>query len=206
MDNNFLIELPVTTLEKGTFKKCPLIIGFNKDEGTSIIFGTVAAYLNTNGPQAPFITKETFDRELKNNLGYFSNFYINDVIEDSIKQEYVDWSNSDNPEADYFDTWNRAIGDHFYSCPAILETRYQAMAAEHDIYQYFFTHVPSISIYTSELFNPGWLGAGHAEDLHFVFGYPFDPSPYYDFHKYSNEKAELSHQLITYWTNFAKTG
>ena len=99
----------------------------------------------------------------------YDSFNTNDVIEDSIDQEYLDWSKSDDPEADYFDAWNYIAGDHFFSCPAMLETRYHAMAAEYDIYQYFFTHVPSISFGINEFYNPGWLGAGHAEELAFVF-------------------------------------
>ena len=183
-----------------------MINGFNKDEGTLYIAFSETGLKYNNSTDAPFISKEEFDKEVSVMLNYYS-FNSNDVIEDSINQEYVDWSKSDDPEADYFDAWNYIAGDHFFSCPAMLETRYHAMAAEYDIYQYFFTHVPSIPFGTNEVFNvPEWLGAGHAEELAFVFGYPFDPAPYLDFHEYREEEMALSHQLIQYWTNFAKTG
>ena len=196
----------MTSLEKNNFKKCPMINGFNKDEGTGYIAysETGLPYINSTDP--PFVSKEAFDKEVSFMLNYYG-FYLNGVIEDSINQEYVDWAKSDKPEADYFDVWNYIGGDHFFSCPAILETRYHAMAAENDIYQYFFTHVPSISFGTSEFIEiPEWLGAGHGEELTFVFGYPFDPSPYLEFYDYPEEEMALSHQIIKYWTNFAKTG
>ena len=182
-----------------------MINGFNKDEGTLFIAISETGFPYINSPDAPFVSKEVFDKEVSFMLNY-NSFNTNDVIEDSIKQEYVDWSKSDDPEANYFDSWKNIAGDHFFSCPATLETRYHVMAAEYDIYQYFFTHVPSIILEASEFYNPGWLGAGHGQELPFVFGYPFDPSPYLEFHEYREEEMALSHQLIQYWINFAKTG
>ena len=196
----------MTSLEKNNFKKCPMINGFNKDEGTLFIVFSETGSPYLNNTDAPFVPKEVFNKEISILLNDYARFNTNDVIEDSIEQEYVNWSKSDDPEADYFDAWNYIAGDHFFSCPATLETRYHAMAAEYDIYQYFFTHVPSISFGANEDYNPGWLGAGHGEELAFVFGYPFDPSPYLELHEYRGDEMALSHQLIQYWTNFAKTG
>ena len=199
----------MTSLEKNNFKKCPMINGFNKDEGTLFIAISETGLPYLNSLYSPFVSKDVFDREVSFMLNNYSpTFNTNDIIEYSIKQEYVDWSKSDDPETDYFDTWVNIARDHFYSCPATLETRYHAIAAEYDIYQYFFTHVPSIAFGTGTIafFNSTWLGATHGEELAFVFGYPFNPSPYLAFHEYSEEEMALSYQLIKYWTNFAKTG
>ncbi|CAB1433651.1 unnamed protein product [Pleuronectes platessa] len=46
-----------------------------------------------------------------------------------------------------------------------------------------------------------WTGTDHADDLQYVFGKPFTtPSAYGDRHR------DLSGYMISYWTNFAKTG
>ncbi|XP_072049224.1 cholinesterase-like isoform X2 [Amphiura filiformis] len=205
VDNNFLVESPLTSFEKDNYKKCPLINGFNKDEGTLYISISELGgqYLNSSIP--PFVSEETFEEQL-NQFLTFSGFYTNDLIEDSAKQQYVDWAIAENPEADYFDPWNYLTGDASFVCPASMETRSHAMAGEYDVYQYYFTHVPSISVFATEYFGPGWLGAGHAEELAFVFGYPIYPTDLLEFHEYSEEELSLSKHVMKYWTNFAKTG
>uniref|UniRef100_A0AAY5KN97 Carboxylic ester hydrolase n=1 Tax=Esox lucius TaxID=8010 RepID=A0AAY5KN97_ESOLU len=76
--------------------------------------------------------------------------------------------------------------------------------------------IPSLSIkyYTgartySYLFNmgnripgfPSWVEAEHEEDVQYVFGKPFDtPLGYFPRHR------TLSEYMISYWTNFARTG
>ncbi|XP_077418525.1 bile salt-activated lipase-like isoform X2 [Vanacampus margaritifer] len=48
---------------------------------------------------------------------------------------------------------------------------------------------------------PSWVEAEHSEELQYVFGKPFSmPLLYFPRHR------ELSQNMISYWTNFAKTG
>ncbi|XP_072048620.1 cholinesterase-like [Amphiura filiformis] len=205
VDNNFLIELPLNSIENNNFKRCPLINGFNKDEGTAYIASSGLGFQYLNSSTAPYVSKESFDKERNAFLTRF-DIYRNDLVEDSIRQEYFDWSFADDPEADYFDAWNYYAGDAAFACPATMETREHAMAGEHDIYQYYFTHVPSISFFTTQYFDPQWLGAGHTEELPYVFGYPFYPPVYFESVEYLKEEMSLSQQVMKYWTNFAKTG
>ena len=182
------------------------MIGFNKDEGS--LFTRYSFTDNYNTPDPPYISKERFQSELAYLLPYY-NRYSNQFIENAIQQEYVDWAKTDNPAADYLEEWNDIQTDFYFSCPAILEARYHVMADDHPVYMYVFTHTPTISIYTSytdPTVTPGWLGATHGEELHFMFGYPFDPAPWLASHEYSEEERQLAYQMIRYWTNFAKTG
>ncbi|KAI4885049.1 hypothetical protein NFI96_015970 [Prochilodus magdalenae] len=48
---------------------------------------------------------------------------------------------------------------------------------------------------------PLWMGADHADDLQYVFGEPFSlPLIYWPRHR------DVSQYMISYWTNFARTG
>ncbi|XP_026196101.1 bile salt-activated lipase-like [Anabas testudineus] len=48
---------------------------------------------------------------------------------------------------------------------------------------------------------PSWVGADHADDLQYVFGKPFaTPLGYWPRHR------NVSRYMISYWTNFARTG
>ncbi len=207
VDNHFLIESPLVSLEKEDFKKCPLIDGFNKDEGTLLIITSEFGFSYYNTSEAPVVPKDTFDKELDFLLTFYDDYYKNDVIMDSVRQQYVDWSIVDDPEADYFDSWNYYGGDAMFVCPALMEMKSHTLASDgFDIYQYFYTHVPSLSIFQIENYGPGWLGAGHAEDLAFVFGYPFVSPELLKFHEYPDEERSISQYVMKYWTNFAKTG
>jgi para-nitrobenzyl esterase len=69
----------------------------------------------------------------------------------------------------------------------------QTKTGHHPIYRYYFSHRP-----------PGdrgkLLGAFHASEIPYVFGNFTWPFPYDDADK------KLSDAVMSYWTNFAKTG
>ncbi|WAR25317.1 SASB-like protein, partial [Mya arenaria] len=68
-------------------------------------------------------------------------------------------------------------------------------------YQYIFTHEPSFTWIQD---RPPWLrGANHAGELPFVFGLDHFYPPGRD---KPEEERKLSDTVMTYWTNFAKTG
>ena len=69
---------------------------------------------------------------------------------------------------------------------------------ETDVYVYAFNHRTSGSPW------PEWAGdALHGYEIDHVFGVPHRADSR---NKYSNEERTLSDQIMTYWTNFAKTG
>ena len=70
------------------------------------------------------------------------------------------------------------------------------------VYRYEMTHDPHSSIW---LGIPGWLGASHAEEIQFVFGFDLNPSisEYVD---QTDEEKEMSVQFMRYWTNFVRSG
>jgi len=51
-----------------------------------------------------------------------------------------------------------------------------------------------------------WMGADHADDLMYVFGYPFNGRNLFDGAQFTAEEVELSRRMVNAWTSFAKTG
>ena len=66
------------------------------------------------------------------------------------------------------------------------------------------THKPTVSIFSVPRINPGWLGSGHAEEISFVFGFPF--MRVNQRMELSDPEKALSVKFMRFWTEFAKTG
>ena len=203
VDGVFLTEHPRTSLRNGNFKKCPMIYGYNKDEGARYVALWGEDHLNFNTTEPPFISADEFDEVLRTRvLGY-----KNELIIESFKNEYVDCSKANDVNANYFDEYSSIIGDNRINCPSNLEITAHAAAAESDVYQYYFTHNPSSSnLFWFKEARPKWMGATHTEETLFVFGAPFDPPFYFEGYEYPEEEKLLSYNVIKYWTNFARTG
>ncbi|KAJ8036345.1 Acetylcholinesterase [Holothuria leucospilota] len=202
IDGVFLEESPVIMTERGDFKHCPMMIGINKDEGTlNILFLFPESYTSSI---PPFISKTKFNEMVHNTLETYNN-NVTSILEDSVKQEYVDWSKWDTEGHDYFETIVSVSSDQLFGCPATLAARAHASMTSEPLYFYYMTHAPTVSIYSIDGYGPTWMGAGHGEELQFVFGYPFIPEKS-GFSSVPEEEKELSVKFIRYWTNFARTG
>ena len=118
---------------------------------------------------------------------------------DAMEQNYVDWADAEQDDANYFYTYMRLITDEAFVCPLDLTARAH-MQNGNTVYMYHMTHLPSQSVWPDV---PTWLGVAHAEDLQFVFGYHFIPE---ENHPMAPEELPMILQTMKYWTNFAKTG
>uniref|UniRef100_A0A3P8S580 Bile salt-activated lipase n=1 Tax=Amphiprion percula TaxID=161767 RepID=A0A3P8S580_AMPPE len=72
-----------------------------------------------------------------------------------------------------------------------------AKATTKRTYSYQFSEP---NLYASWMY-PSWMGADHFDEVQYMFGRPFTKSD-----KYWPYNQDLSGYMITYWTNFAKTG
>ena len=52
---------------------------------------------------------------------------------------------------------------------------------------------------------PGWAGAMHGDELFYLFGDPLRRRPTAAT-RYTQEERALADTVMTYWTNFARTG
>ena len=113
-----------------------------------------------------------------------------------------------NPDAEYFPSVNKVLGDVSMLCPTFAMSEQLAEAGK-NVYTYVLTHTPTHSAWGK---NFRWLGACHVEDIPYVFGSPlmFDPEEDIDYVKTgrfgNTEEVEISLQMMRYWSNFAKTG
>ena len=77
-------------------------------------------------------------------------------------------------------------------------------------YFYHMTHQPRHSHHDDygpkEGRKPSYVGADHVDDVFFNWGLPFLPDSINDGFHFSQDEADLSRLMMTYITNFAKTG
>lgn len=201
VDGHFLQDTPESFLLRGDFKQCPIIIGFNHDEGT---LNTAGYFEGSNvAKDPPYANKDKFDEMVSGTVQWSGEFF-NELMENAIKQEYVDWSQAENVSADYLDTFVELRTDQTYSCDAIETAKKHAMM-ELPVYVYFLTQIPFNSVFEYYGRGPGWFKAGHVEDIQYVFGTGFI-TELLEAQPASLEDKELSVDVITFWTNFASSG
>ncbi|XP_060705890.1 bile salt-activated lipase-like [Hemiscyllium ocellatum] len=114
------------------------------------------------------------------------------TVSDTILWEYKNWKDSSS-----FHLQKQAlevVGDAGFVAPLVTTSEFMAKATK-DVYIYYFTRHPNASV------SPEWIEAGHGDELVFVFGLPIMGGPLV-----GKEEHDLSQQIMSYWTNFAKTG
>ena len=102
-----------------------------------------------------------------------------------------------------------AFLDMFADC-AMLEPMYRTldlhqMASNRKSYMYIFAEDCDDHPFVSA---PWWKGAGHGDELPFLFGFrtPEVGRKEHCYHGDGGWKSELAARMMTFWSNFAKTG
>ena len=96
--------------------------------------------------------------------------------------------------------------DFLFASSTDLVARYHAQGGN-AVYMYQMTHVTSVSYRDVAVgVGPGWMGAGHAEDVLYVFGVPFIPEAAIRRSELQDAEKALSVKFMEFWTNFANTG
>jgi len=87
-----------------------------------------------------------------------------------------------------------AVSDGNFVCP-LNQFAHRYTQSGVDVYTYFFTQ--------RTLHNPWpeWMGVLHADEIFLIFGEPFKLHA-----NFTDDERILARQMISYWTNFAKTG
>eukprot|EP00057_Strongylocentrotus_purpuratus_P020334 XP_011674808.1 PREDICTED: cholinesterase 2 [Strongylocentrotus purpuratus] len=202
IDGVFLPDHPEVLVQTGQFKRTNILIGTNHDEGTAWALSAFPRDINSN--EKPNMYRDLYDVW----HGRYTYGLTNDIILRSMDQEYLNWKEADDPEADYLDAFVAQITDQTFVAPADTLSRAYATQNGGDVYLYQMTHVPSASVYelTPRDIGPGWLGVTHGEEFQFVFGWSFIPD-------ISDSRPQLPPiekvfmaDVMSYWVTFAKTG
>ncbi|XP_021369858.1 carboxylesterase 5A-like [Mizuhopecten yessoensis] len=122
-----------------------------------------------------------------------------DAIFTSIADKYVEPVTSGDAE-DQTSSVSNLYADVNYNSPAFRSLDAH-IGASTKTYQYLFSHEPRWGLVRP---RPLWLhGANHADELPFVFGLnEFYPSNILK----DDDELAISRRVMTYWTNFAKSG
>lgn len=87
-----------------------------------------------------------------------------------------------------------AVSDSQFVCPLNNFGHRYALSGQ-DVFMYFFTERTQYNPW------PSWMGVLHGDEIFLVFGEPIKYRA-----NFTNNERQLAQQMITYWTNFAKTG
>lgn len=192
VDGDFITDAPQTLVREGRFKPTPIMLGSTLNDGA---LATVFTY-----PDQIFKIRPTSDREdFRGRLRRVFTF-ANELILDAIEQQYIDWSQADDPEANYFYTYMDLESDETFLCTQEVVSR-EYHVRDHAVYRYLFTHKPSSSPWPP---LPVWKGVAHGDDIGFVFGSAFLPE--FENVTVTRKEIDLSFAMMTYFSNFAKTG
>jgi len=206
IDGRFIPEAPAAMLDRGDFKRCPIIGGFNRDSGTRDIMYITQT---ENSPTPPRLSEEEFFFVFQvSRIAASMNEGIQTALSEAGAQEYLDYSKYFQRDYDYFTSASEVHGDAGYACPTFNFTwTWATQNITEPVYIYQMSYAPAVSIY--QLYNvtqARWLGATLEEDLLFTVGMAFVPELVAQGFNPPDRERELSVQFMKYWSNFAKTG
>ncbi|XP_071098195.1 cholinesterase-like [Haliotis cracherodii] len=187
VDGYFLPDDPKTLLSSGSIKQTSVLHGFTEDETTLFLAMTLKMMRNVSTlPETLILSRSEYESLLSFDIVGGTG------IQQPLRHFYES-QRAPLKDKDYFDVVIRTASDRGMKCPHLEFDRLYSPA--NPTYVYSFNHRLSISPY------PQWVGAAHWYELDFVFGLVLDESL-----GCTQEEVELSRTMMTYWTNFAKSG
>ncbi|CAK8692372.1 unnamed protein product [Clavelina lepadiformis] len=201
VDGNFLVDTPATLLSDGRFLKMPYMLGCNNSEGGWVMNSAISNYLSG-----------LTEKEYKFYASIFLKWYNRSI--DSKKALPI-LLKQYNKGSNLKDKMYYSKGVAGVMADATFVTSIIHVADKHaefgaSTYFYHMTHQPRHSHHDDygpkEGRKPSYVGADHVDDVFFNWGLPFLPDSINDGFHFSQDEADLSRLMMTYITNFAKTG
>ncbi|XP_078608707.1 fatty acyl-CoA hydrolase precursor, medium chain-like [Branchiostoma floridae x Branchiostoma japonicum] len=194
VDGFFLPDQPTTLLKNGSAKNIEYLMGVTNHEMEHVIALDWHFIGEKDRDQIRSIIaagyRDYFQCINGQTDGYIDvSKFISDPLLDLYKMEQ--------------DPLMQVIGDMMFTVPTVNTAWYKT---DTPVYLYEFQHRPSW-----HHSRPAHVKADHGDELLFVFGAPFfdwprnpaDPAWRVNF---TEEERVLSRKIMTYWTNFVKTG
>jgi len=138
VDGTFLPDAPVKLLRHGEFKRCPLISGFNVNEGSYFIIYELPEYMNLTHIT---MTRHQFQRSVDKMFYFFPQYpqEINPFALDALRFQYTNWQDQ-NDIRENVQMLESALGESQFICSKSQWALAYAEAGER-VYSYYFTQV-----------------------------------------------------------------
>ncbi|XP_059109153.1 neuroligin-4, X-linked-like [Peromyscus eremicus] len=191
IDGDVIPDDPQILMEQGEFLNYDIMLGVNQGEGLRFVDGVVGSPAGVSPGAFDAAVSEFVDRL----YGYPEG---KDALRETIKFMYTDWADRENAEARR-KTLVALFTDHQWVAPAVATADLHAQYGSPTYFYAFYHHCQSDA-------KPAWADAAHGDELPYVFGVPLlGPTDLFACN-FSRNDVMLSAVVMTYWTNFAKTG
>jgi len=172
--------------------RVPILLGTNDSEAGGIVAELSRLPLSAD--------KETV-------IGILQSFIYGDQTNESrnkAEELYpkIDNVYQENDQQNPMHLYKRALGDFRFHGTFL---RADEVCSDQPVFCYNL-RIQTQAHHNSEPKKEDWVNADHADDLLYVFGYPFNGRTFYGGQKFTDEEVTLSKRMISDWTMFAKTG
>ncbi|XP_057395362.1 neuroligin-2-like isoform X2 [Balaenoptera acutorostrata] len=191
VDGDVVPDDPEILMQQGEFLNYDMLIGVNQGEGLKFVEDSAESEDGVSASAFDFTVSNFVD----NLYGYPEG---KDVLRETIKFMYTDWADRDNGEMRR-KTLLALFTDHQWVAPAVATAQLHA-DYQSPVYFYTFYH------HCQAEGRPEWADAAHGDELPYVFGVPMVGATDLFPCNFSKNDVMLSAVVMTYWTNFAKTG
>ncbi|KAG7257934.1 hypothetical protein CRUP_018080 [Coryphaenoides rupestris] len=191
IDGDVIPDDPQILMEQGEFLNYDIMLGVNQGEGFKFVDGIVDSEDGVSANDFDFAVSDFVDHL----YGYPEG---KDTLRETIKFMYTDWADRDNPETRR-KTLVALFTDHQWVAPAVATADLHAQYGSPTYFYAFYHHCQSDM-------KPSWADSAHGDEVPYVFGIPMiGPTDLFNCN-FSKNDVMLSAVVMTYWTNFAKTG
>ncbi|XP_065818918.1 neuroligin-2b isoform X2 [Labrus bergylta] len=188
VDGDVVPDDPEILMQQGEFLNYDILLGVNQGEGLKFVD-------DNEGEDG--LSAATFDYTISN---FVDNLYgyPDDILRETIKFMYTDWADRDNTDMRR-KTLLALFTDHQWVAPAVATAKLHA-EFQSPVFFYTFHH------HCQTEARPEWADAAHGDEIPYVFGIPMVGATDLFPCNFSKNDVMLSAVVMTYWTNFAKTG
>ncbi|XP_018418841.1 PREDICTED: neuroligin-1 isoform X1 [Nanorana parkeri] len=191
IDGDVIPDDPQILMEQGEFLNYDIMLGVNQGEGFKFVESIVDHEDGISASDFDFAVSNFVD----NLYGYTEG---KDIMRETIKFMYTDWADRHNPETRR-KTLLALFTDHQWVAPAVATADLHSNFGSPTYFYAFFHHCQSDQV-------PAWADTAHGDEVPYVFGIPMiGPTELFPCN-FSKNDVMLSAVVMTYWTNFAKTG
>ncbi|XP_066598680.1 neuroligin-1-like isoform X2 [Prorops nasuta] len=182
---------PGIDMEKASdaFIKVPLILGVS----------TVESNLDFNANEIQYgVEEDQRNRILRTFVRNAYVYHLNEIFS-AVKNEYTDWDKSVLHPIILRDSTMEALSDGHTVAPLMRIAFYHARRGA-KTYFYHFSYQTKDSDYIQR------LGSVRGEDIPYIFGLPLVAGGYFFRRNYTRQDQGVAEAVLTFFTNFAKTG